>query len=163
MCEAPETHPLLLPAKNLNNQGSHNQVGPVLGNSVKDISVVHRIFIDALESLWSRFIYQCPDAGSIPGWGPKIPHVVERLSPNATAREKTARRSKELGCGSQTNKCFLEKEFVGQGVTNSGTCLLAANKMQRKKIKLLSSIRLCDPMDYSPPGSSVHGIFQPAR
>ena len=23
-----------------------------------------------------------------------------------------------------------------------------------------SSLTLCDPMDYSPPGSSVHGIFQ---
>ena len=25
---------------------------------------------------------------------------------------------------------------------------------------VLSRVRLCDPMDYSPPGSSVHGIFQ---
>ena len=27
------------------------------------------------------------------------------------------------------------------------------------KVKLLSCVRLCDPMDCSPPGSSVHGIF----
>lgn len=39
MCEATETHPLLLPPRNLTNQGCHSQVGPVLGNSVKDISV----------------------------------------------------------------------------------------------------------------------------
>ena len=31
----------------------------------------------------------------------------------------------------------------------------------RKRIWLLSCVRLfCDPMDYSPPGSSVHGILQ---
>ena len=27
-------------------------------------------------------------------------------------------------------------------------------------IQLLNHIRLCDPMDCSPPGSSVHGILQ---
>ena len=80
------------------------------------------------------------DAGWIPSWGPNIPHAAERLSPNATARE-TARRSKEPVCGSQTNDCFLE-EFVGQGVTNSGTCLAAANKMQRKKVKPFSRVWL---------------------
>ena len=30
-----------------------------------------------------------------------------------------------------------------------------------KKVKLLSRVRLCDHMDCSLPGSSVHGIFQP--
>ena len=28
------------------------------------------------------------------------------------------------------------------------------------KVKSLSRVRLCDPMDYSLSGSSVHGIFQ---
>ena len=28
------------------------------------------------------------------------------------------------------------------------------------KVKSLSRVRLSDPMDYSPPDSSVHGIFQ---
>ena len=28
------------------------------------------------------------------------------------------------------------------------------------KVKSLSHIRLCDPVDCSPPGSSVHGILQ---
>ena len=28
------------------------------------------------------------------------------------------------------------------------------------KVKLLSRVRLCNPMDCSPLGSSVHGIFQ---
>ena len=28
------------------------------------------------------------------------------------------------------------------------------------KLKSLSCVQLCDPMDYSLPGSSVHGIFQ---
>ena len=29
----------------------------------------------------------------------------------------------------------------------------------RNKVKLLSRVQLCDPMDCSPPGSSIHGIF----
>ena len=29
-----------------------------------------------------------------------------------------------------------------------------------RKVKSLSCVQLCDPMDYSLPGSSVHGIFQ---
>ena len=30
----------------------------------------------------------------------------------------------------------------------------------KSKVKSLSCVRLCDPMDCSPPSSSVHGIFQ---
>ena len=33
-------------------------------------------------------------------------------------------------------------------------------KKDRKKVKVLSPVRLCDPMDCSLPGSSVHGVFQ---
>ena len=29
-----------------------------------------------------------------------------------------------------------------------------------KKVKSLSRVRLCNPVDCSPPGSSIHGIFQ---
>ena len=29
-----------------------------------------------------------------------------------------------------------------------------------KELATQSCLTLCDPMDYSPPGSSVHGIFQ---
>ena len=29
------------------------------------------------------------------------------------------------------------------------------------KVKSLSRVTLCDPMDYSLPGSSLHGILQP--
>ena len=28
------------------------------------------------------------------------------------------------------------------------------------KVKVQSCLTLCDPIDYSPPGSSAHGIFQ---
>ena len=33
-------------------------------------------------------------------------------------------------------------------------------KEERKKVKSLSRVQLCDPMNCSPPGSSVHGILQ---
>ena len=31
---------------------------------------------------------------------------------------------------------------------------------EEEKMKSLWRVRLCDPMDYSPPGSSIHGTFQ---
>ena len=37
---------------------------------------------------------------------------------------------------------------------------LAFVKQGKVKVKLLSHVRLCDPMDCSLPGSSAHGIFQ---
>ena len=36
---------------------------------------------------------------------------------------------------------------------------LAFVKQGKVKVKLLSHVRLCDPMDCSLPGSSVYGIF----
>ena len=41
---------------------------------------------------------------------------------------------------------------------SSCSCLVVIKK--RKKVKLLSRVRLCDSMDCSLPGSSVRGIFQ---
>ena len=32
--------------------------------------------------------------------------------------------------------------------------------MESESVKSLSCVQLCDPMDYSLPGSSVHGILQ---
>ena len=32
--------------------------------------------------------------------------------------------------------------------------------MMLKKVKVKADLTLCNPMDYSPPDSSVHGIFQ---
>ena len=37
---------------------------------------------------------------------------------------------------------------------------LGLRTRQGKEMKSLSQVRLCDPMDCSPPGSSVHGILQ---
>ena len=34
------------------------------------------------------------------------------------------------------------------------------NMMDKKVLVTQSCLTLCDPMDYSPPGSSVHGILQ---
>ena len=49
-------------------------------------------------------------------------------------------------------RCFLDSSFTF--VYMQGFIL------KRKKVKSLSRVRLCDPIDYSLPGSSVHGIFQ---
>ena len=44
------------------------------------------------------------------------------------------------------------------------TLLLSCLEIKFKETTVCSVIQsypTCDPMDYSPPGSSVHGIFQP--
>ena len=42
---------------------------------------------------------------------------------------------------------------------NGRSCLFQANSVQFSSVAQLCPT-LCYPMDYSPPGSSVHGIFQ---
>ena len=37
---------------------------------------------------------------------------------------------------------------------------IVLNPFTGEKVKVNLCLTLCDPMDYSPPGSSVHGIFQ---
>ena len=44
-------------------------------------------------------------------------------------------------------------------VVTSPVCL-AKRKVKEKKVKWLSRVRLCDPVDCSLPGSSLHGILQ---
>ena len=41
-----------------------------------------------------------------------------------------------------------------------GCPILSTFEWVSEWVKLLSRVRLCDPMDCSPPGSSVHGILQ---
>ena len=49
---------------------------------------------------------------------------------------------------------FSKQEFW------SGLPLPSLNVKEKVKVKSVSHVRLCDPMDCSLPGSSVHGIFQ---
>ena len=44
--------------------------------------------------------------------------------------------------------------------TRVGCHFLFQQELWKEKVKLLSHVRLCDPMDCSPPGSSIHRIFQ---
>ena len=66
-------------------------------------------------------------------------------------------------------ECARIKEGSNWGIphiADSRSCTranyLTYSKQQhhQKEVKLLSHVWLCDPMDCSPPGSSVHGIFQ---
>ena len=50
-------------------------------------------------------------------------------------------------------------EVSGGGREESGIVSLKSVSCL-SELKLLSHVTLCDPMDYSPPGSSVHGILQ---
>ena len=44
------------------------------------------------------------DVGSIPGWGPKIPHAMGQLSPSPTTRESLCASTKAQGHQKQTSK-----------------------------------------------------------
>ena len=52
------------------------------------------------------------------------------------------------------------KQFLTAFAHNIRDPKLKHPQKERKKVKLFSRVRLCDPMDCSPTGSSVHGIFQ---
>ena len=49
--------------------------------------------------------------------------------------------------------------WAGTGLLLSSSEILLLT-MVKVKVKSLSCVRLCDWMDYSPPGSSMHRIFQ---
>ena len=38
--------------------------------------------------------------------------------------------------------------------------MVSAKEAEKLEVKLLGRVRLCNPVDYSLPGSSVHGILQ---
>ena len=38
--------------------------------------------------------------------------------------------------------------------------MVSAKEAEKVKVKFLSCVQLCNPIDCSPPGSSIHGIFQ---
>ena len=70
----------------------------------------------------------------------------------------------------QPTPVFLPGESQGQGSlvscrlwghTESDTTEATQQQQQQVQSEVAQSCwTLCDPMDYSPPGSSVHGIFQ---
>ena len=69
------------------------------------------------------------------------------------------------GTRSRSRPAFVIKEFdFGQAMKTLWTLVPLPVKRERKKVKesevVQSRLALCDPMDYSPPGSFVHGILQ---
>ena len=53
------------------------------------------------------------------------------------------------------------KNRAGHGATTQGCCGDSMNScVESLHVCMLSHVRLCDSMDCSPPGSSVHGISQ---
>ena len=66
------------------------------------------------------------------------------------------------GCGTQlcvwgeVGECTEKRACIQPVLKESTWCVQAIER----KMKLLSRVRLCDPIDCSPPGSSIHGILQ---
>ena len=57
----------------------------------------------------------------------------------------------QLSTNSEAEECFSLISKYNRKVSSSQTCCCLVTKL---------CLTLCDPMDCSPPGSSVHGIFQ---
>ena len=58
---------------------------------------------------------------------------------------------------------FMTHVFIDHLISGTEVILpvvMAYDWYVKVKVKLLSCVRLCDPVDHSPPGSSVHGILQ---
>ena len=50
--------------------------------------------------------------------------------------------------------------MLSAGSVKSSDVRKASSSLTARKMKSLSRVQLCDPMDCSLPGSSIHGIFQ---
>ena len=55
---------------------------------------------------------------------------------------------------------LMSLALAGWFFITSATCEALRNPVQCSSVQSLSHVGLCDPMDCSPPGSSVHGILQ---
>ena len=62
---------------------------------------------------------------------------------------------------------FIAALFIGAKICKQPNCSPSSKEMHKMwcihtidVVCVLNGVRLRDPMDYSPPGSSVHGIFQ---
>ena len=58
--------------------------------------------------------------------------------------------------------CIEEGNVLGASVRNPtrAKVIPEIRRKEKEKVKSLSRVCLCNLMHYSPPGSSVHGIFQ---
>ena len=61
-----------------------------------------------------------------------------------------------------TGICFPSQYFLGNisYSVHKGTIFSPPKTLFKVKVKSLSRVQLCDPMDCSPPGSSIHGFLQ---
>ena len=124
---------------------------------------------------WLRL--QVPSAGGlslIPGWGIRSHslhlrvHMLQQNIPQAATKSQGSHKTNNCkiprktrkhrltrvspngkGCYCNTLSSFLKQVLAGRGRVSSVVLLVAQ-----------SCLTLCDRMDCSPPGSSVHGILQ---
>ena len=77
-------------------------------------------------------------------------------------KEQTRNTKKEISKLSEKEFRIMIVKMIKNLENKMGKMQESINKdlEEFKKVKLLSRVRLCDPMDCSLPGSSIHGIFQ---
>ena len=125
------------------------------------------------QSLWAQWLGKCSKAWELPLLGPRVA-VTEVHAPCALQREKLPQgeaRAPHWGVAPLTaargSLCAAKKPHCSQRETpvtvdcpalwwpRANTCMPARLPQSR--------LTLCEPLDCSPPGSSVHGILQARR
>ena len=101
-----------------------------------------------------RFAKPLSDPGSDSAWVPLSPFLVSLLSlEHGRGAASTALRLSHLLPGASSPRaCGLLSSFLQVGLVSPDQKGLCSGAQLY--------LTLCDPMDCSPPGSSVHGIFQ---
>ena len=105
-------------------------------------------------------------------WGTSPPSFMSAGFPNKVAVSRpsnislallaccTASKQSELGLGNGTTELILFHYFHKNSPLHSVFRSLWSNQTESESARCQSCPTLCDPMDCSPPGSSVHGILQ---
>ena len=70
------------------------------------------------------------------------------------------KKPKIINAEDGVNKKRLAGGVGGNPLKDPAIPILGRNMENKVKVKSFSCVQLCDTMDCSPPGSSIHGIFQ---
>ena len=89
-----------------------------------------------------------------------LPFVITRMSLEDIMLSKISQTEKKKNTVDCSLICEIFKKKKKSELTDTKDSLLQGQANGECEVKLLSCVRLCDPMDCSPPGSSVRRIFQ---
>ena len=109
------------------------------------------------QGYWSGLPFPSPGDLPDPGIEPGSPALLADALPSEPPRkpEKHSRTSYPMAA------CTLASGHLGLEIRTLYHCTLYSESERKEKVKIAQlCLTLCDPMDCSLSGSSIHGIFQ---